>query len=117
MLQMTHSLSVLGHRNGYLPPEGLSKDYDLSLDIYMFGVVMVQIVHAVPDVRSPEECNELNKEVAEDHPLKKFIDMCVVESKTERPKADEVSNGLQNLLDRCAVSPNMEGLEGEMFVM
>lgn len=104
---MTHSFSVLGHRNGYLPPEDLSKDYDLSLDIFMFGVVMVHIIHAIPDVSSEEERNELIEEVAGDHPLKKFIDRCVVDSKTERPTADKLCNELQNLLDAHTASPNM----------
>jgi serine/threonine protein kinase len=108
---MTHSFSVLGHRSGYLPPEGLSKDYDLSLDIFMFGVVMVQIVHAIPDVRSQEERNELIKEVVDDHPLKKFIDRCVVDSKSERPTADKLCNELQNLLGAHTASPNVNVTE------
>lgn len=103
---MTHSFSVLGHRSGYLPPEGLSKDYDLSLDIFMFGVVMVQIVHAIPDIRSPEERNKLIGEVVGDHPLKKFIDRCVVDSKTERPTADKLCNELRNLLAAHTASSN-----------
>lgn len=104
---MSHSLSVLGHRNGYLPPEGLSKDYDLSLDIFMFGVIMVQIVHAIPDVRSQEERDELLKNIADNHPLKKFIDMCVVDSKSERSTADNLCNELQNLLDAHTTPPEM----------
>ena len=108
---MTHSFSVLGHRSGYLPPEGLSKDYDLSLDIFMFGVVMVQIVHAIPDVRSEDKCNELVKEVSVTHPLKKFIDRCVVDSKSERPTADKLYNELQNLLDAHTASSNMNVTE------
>lgn len=104
---MTHSFSVLGHRNGYLPPEGLSKDYDLSLDVFMFGVIMIQIVCEAPDVRSPEERKELLKNVADNHPLKKFIDRCVVDSKSERPTANNLCNELQNLLDTHTASPNM----------
>ena len=40
-----HSLTALEHRPGYLPPEAVRidpTDYDSSLDIFMFGVVMTQ---------------------------------------------------------------------------
>ena len=53
--QLSHSLTALGHRPGYLPPEASSvdpTDYDSSLDIFMFGVVMTQIASNVPTVDS-----------------------------------------------------------------
>ena len=98
MKTMTHSISVLGHRNGYLPPEGPSTDYDLSLDVYMFGVIMVQIIHTVPDIRSPEERYRLINEVPKDHPMKQVVNSCVMREKDDRPKAERVSNDLQKVL-------------------
>ena len=96
--KMTHSVSVLGHRKGYLPPEGPYKDYDLSLDIHMFGAIMVQIVHAVQDIKSPEIRRELIDRISENHPLKKIIKSCVVVAKDDRPTAESISAELQNLL-------------------
>lgn len=98
METMTHSISVLGHRNGYLPPEGPSNSYDLSLDVYMFGVIMVKIIHAIPDIRSPEERYRLIDEVSETHPMKQVVNSCVMIEKEDRPKAEKVSNDLQILL-------------------
>ena len=51
MEKMTHSIIMLGHRSGFLPPEAPLQEYDFSLNIYMFGVIMVQIVHAVPHIK------------------------------------------------------------------
>ena len=98
MERMTHSITMLGHRSGYLPPEAPLQDYDFSLDIYMFGAIMVQIVHAVPDIKSPEGRHELINKITETHPLKPFIDSCILESKIDRPKAEDISKDLQQLL-------------------
>jgi serine/threonine protein kinase len=110
---ITHSISSIQHRPGYLPngTTGSSKDYDLSLDIFMFGVVMVQIVCRVQNVRTPNKRNKLMKQVVVDHPLKKFIDRCVVDSKSERPTADKLYKELQNLLDAHTASLNMNVIE------
>ena len=99
-VKMTHTFSVLNHRNGYLPPEGPSQDYDLSLDVHMFGVIMVQIVHAVKDIKSPEERNELINKVESNHPLKQLINFCVAITNTRRPNAEAVCQELQNLLHK-----------------
>ena len=97
---MTHTVSVVGHRSGYLPPEGPLQEYDLSLDVHMFGVIMVQIVHAVKDIKSPEERNELINKVESSHPLKQLINFCVAITKTRRPNAEAVCQELQNLLHK-----------------
>lgn len=98
---MTHSLSVVGHRSGYLPPEGVqgTNNYDLSLDVHMFGVVMVQIVHAVKGVNSPEERQMLIDNIAEHHPLKDIIKSCVAVAKEDRPTAESVSTSLKELVE------------------
>lgn len=95
--KMSHSASVLGHRTGYLPPEGLTKEYDLSLDVHMFGVVVVQIVNAVKDVDSPKMRQELIDKIPESHPLKNVIDSCVLLDKNARPTAATLSLQLQAL--------------------
>ena len=97
--KMTHSFTVLGHRNGYLPKEGPSQDYDLSLDIHMFGVIMIQIVQAVPEINSQEVRYELLDKISETHPLKKIIKPCVAIAKDDRPTAEAVSGQLKLLLE------------------
>ena len=96
---MTHSLTVLAHRIGYLPrpPEGHSKEYNLSIDIHMFGAVMIQIVKAVENIDSPEMRDDLLLDIAETHPLKKLIQSCVAEKKEDRPTAKICEEQLQNL--------------------
>ena len=92
------TMTTLGHRNGYLPPECSSKDYDSSIDIHMFGVTMVQIVHAVENIESPEERYKLIDEIEESHPLKQLIKSCVEIERSKRPKAETAYKELQNLL-------------------
>ena len=100
METMTHSISVLGHRSGYLPPEGPSKDYDFSLDVYMFGVIMIQIIHTVSVIKSPKERYRLIDEVDDTHPMYSIIQSCVMEAKSDRPTAGVICDELQNLLIR-----------------
>lgn len=95
--KVTQSLSALAHRIGYLPPEGPSKEYGLSLDIHMFGAVMIQIVQAVKNIDSPEMREELLKKISETHPLKKIVESCIAKEKEDRPTAESVSRDLQKL--------------------
>ena len=105
--RMTHSVSVLHHRNGYLPPEGPSKEYGLSLDIHMFGAVMIQIVQAVENIDSPSMREKLLKKIPENHQLKKIIESCVAEKKEDRPTAETVRGQLQMLIDAGEASQNL----------
>ena len=63
---------------------------------------MVQIIHAIPDIRSPEERYRLIDEVSETHPMKQVINSCVMTEKEDRPKAEKVSSDLQMLLQNGA---------------
>ena len=96
--KMTHSLSILANREGYLPPEGQTKEYDLSLDIHMFGVIIIQIVEAVTDISSAKVRHELINKIEESHPLKEIINSCTMVDKEARPTAVNISKGLQDLL-------------------
>lgn len=107
LTELGHSTTIHGHRKGYLPPEGLSSYFNINLDVFMFGVIMIQIAHGVQDITTPEEQNELRDKIANDHPLKIFIDSCVAESRSERPTADSVCKELQILLERSEVSPQI----------
>ena len=98
--QLSHSLTALGHRPGYLPPEALSidpTDYDSSLDIFMFGVVMTQIASKVPTVDSYHQRQKLVSQL-DQHSLKPFICQCLSENRKDRPSASTLYLDLLSLL-------------------
>ena len=98
--QLSHSLTALGHRPGYLPPEAFSidpTDYDSSLDIFMFGVVMTQIASKVPTVDSYHQRQKLVSQL-DQHSLKPFICQCLSENRKGRPSASTLYLDLLPLL-------------------
>ena len=89
-IDMTHSLTAISHRPGYLPPEApeYPTDYDSSLDIFMFGAVMTQIARKCPAIKSKAERQELVRELGEvKHPLNPIVCRCLDDRKENRPKA------------------------------
>ena len=91
---MSRSLSALGHRNGYLPPEAnlLSPNnlYDSSLDIFMFGAVMTQIATKIPHIQDTKERQKLVSSIKSDHPLRDIIVGCLDDNRSARPNAGKV---------------------------
>ncbi len=83
--------TTIGHRTGYLPLEALRegfKEYDLSLDVFSCGVIMIQIVFRKENVESQTKRDSLFAEIkAGTHPLKPFIIACLEEEKNKRPSA------------------------------
>ena len=63
---------------------------------------MIQIVNGVQGIETPEKRKELSDKIADNHPLKKFTNTCIAESKGERPSADQVSKELKYLLEAHA---------------
>ena len=103
--QMNISLSSIRHRTAYLPPEVLKnpKSYDASIDIFMFGVVMVQIAHSVPKIDSVEKRKELLETIQDNHPLKSPVDLfeqCVQDVKEHRPKAQMVYETILKIIPK-----------------
>ena len=99
--QLSHSLTALGHRPGYLPPEAFSidpTDYDSSLDIFMFGVVMTQIASKVPTINSNHQRNKLVSQLNQ-HSLKPFIFNCLSENRKDRPSASTLYLDLLSVLE------------------
>ena len=89
-IDMTHSLTAISHRPGYLPPEApeYPTNYDSSLDIFMFGAVMTQIARKVPATKSKDKRQKLVRELGEaKHPLHPIIIQCLDEEKQDRPGA------------------------------
>lgn len=98
--QLSHSLTALGHRPGYLPPEAFSidpTDYDSSLDIFMFGVVMTQIASKVPTVDSYHQRQKLVSRLQDQYSLKPFICQCLRENREDRPSASTLLSLLKAL--------------------
>ena len=93
----TRLTAIIGHRAACYPPE-LQDDpesYDMSIDIFMFGVVMLQIVHQLPYVKSPRLRRELVSELSESHALTKHIQHCVDLEKNKRPEAKGIHTELK----------------------
>ncbi len=84
--------STIGHRTGYLPQEAFEqglKDYNLSLDVFSCGVIMIQIVFKKENVESGLERNSLLARInaGGTHPLKPIIVACLEKEKSKRPSA------------------------------
>ncbi len=87
---LSSTLSALTYRNGYLPPEASQSDektYDQSLDIFSFGVIMVQIVCKVETIQSAKERQKYFSKIPHIHRLKSLIESCLQE---KRPNAASI---------------------------
>ena len=95
---MSTTLTLIeGHRAAYYPPE-LHEDSgscDSSIDVYMFGVLMLQIVHTIPCVQSRRQRNGLIEALSSEHILKKFVVLCTEREKNKRPTAEEIHTKLK----------------------
>ena len=91
--QMSSTLTAIGHRMGYLPPEALrleDEKYDDSLDVFSLGVIMVQNVCKVETVKTAKDRSFLVSQIPTTHRLKPIINGCLQEDKRRRPTAKEV---------------------------
>ena len=116
-IDMTHSLTAMGHRLGYLPPEAQDpKDYDSSLDIFMFGAVMTQIAMKIPTIKSKDKRQELVKEIRGiRHPLNPVICKCLDERKESRPKASTLCASFHYACEELATgSTHVDRIAEEM---
>ena len=92
------SLTTLGHREAHLPPEArkiASKNYDASLDVFSFGVVVVQMVTKSSKIAREADRDKLVKQIEKSHPLHSLIHKCIQHEKERRPSAEEISRDLK----------------------
>ena len=103
--QLSHTLTSFGHREGYLPREAFSypANYNASLDIFMFGVIITLIARSVPTVKIKCERQELVAKLGQ-HPLKQCIYQCLNENKEERSNTGELCADLSSLLNSISTS-------------
>lgn len=110
---MSATMTAVGHRKGYLPPEGedmnSSDDEDDShfdkaryshhLDIYSFGAVATQTVQSADHFKSRIELKRIFKQIAEKHPLRDVIVKCIDKDSKQRPPAKNVSEDITKILN------------------
>ena len=89
---MSQTLTGLGHRQVYLPPEAMDEPYHYThtLDIYSFGVLSVQIIQVKTKIRNKDELHAMVEEIPEVHVLKEIVRSCLSEDKRRRPRADDI---------------------------
>ena len=101
--KMSTTLTAIeGHRAAYYPPE-LQDDCgssDSSIDIYMFGVLMLQIAHGIPCVTSRRERSGLIQKLSGFHVLKSSILWCTESEKNKRPSATDLHASIKSLLEQ-----------------
>ena len=91
--QMSQTLSAVGHRMGYLPPEALrleDEKYDYSLDVFSLGVIMVQIIRKVETIKTVKDRRYHVSQIPTTHKLKHIICDCLDKEKSKRPTADDL---------------------------
>ena len=105
--QMSSTLTAIGHRKGYLPPEALRLDdeeYDHSLDVFSLGVIMVQIVCKAETVKTTKDRSLLVSQIPTTHKLNSIIGDCLQEDKSQRPTARNICEFCINLHSFCDIS-------------
>ena len=91
--QMSSTLTAVGQRMGYLPPEALrleDEEYDYSLDVFSLGVIMVQIVRKLKTVKTMKERSSQFSQIPASHRLKHIISACLEKDMTRRPPAKNI---------------------------
>ena len=91
--ELSHTLTAIGHRMGYLPPEALRQEdeiYDYSLDVFSFGVIMAQIVQRVETIKTVKDRSFHVSQIPTAHKLKPMIDRCLQTDMNKRPTAREL---------------------------
>lgn len=99
---------IEGGRTAYYPPE-IEEDpesYDKSIDVYMFGVVMTQIAHCLPEVASKKRRRELIAELSESHIMKRLIKQCVEKETNKRPLPQDIHTILKAHLEKLTCTAN-----------
>ena len=96
--KLTHTLTVLGHRRGYLPPEATRKKeerYDSSLDVFSLGAIMAQIVCKLDTIKSAKDRLFHVSQIPRTHRLRELIDSCLQEDMTRRPSARDICESIR----------------------
>ena len=96
--KLSHSLTAVGHRTGYLPIEALrlkDEKYDNSLDVFSLGAIMVQIVCKLQTIKSAKDRSFRVAQIPHTHRLRKLIDSCLQKDVTKRPSARNICESIR----------------------
>ena len=99
--KLSHTLTAIGHRMGYLPLEAIRLDkdiYDNSLDVFSLGAIMMQIVCKLKTIKSVEDRSFHVAQIPHTHRLRKLIDSCLQEDMRRRPSARDVCESMISIL-------------------
>ncbi len=91
--KLSHTLTAIGHRMGYLPREALrleEENYDNSLDVFSYGVIVTQIVCKLETIKSAKNRSFHVAQIPHTHRLRKLIDSCLQEDMIRRPSAMDI---------------------------
>ena len=95
--KLSHTLTAIGHRMGYLPLEAIRLDkdnYDNSLDVFSLGAIMMQIVCKLKTIKSVEDRSFHVTQIPRTHRLRKLIDSCLQEDMRRRPSARDICESM-----------------------
>ena len=107
--KISHTLTAVGHRMVYLPLEAIRLDkekYDSSLDVFSYGVIMVQIVCKLETIKSMEDRSLHVAQIPHTHRLKKLIDRCLQKDMRRRPSASDICESIRSELSACMICAN-----------
>ena len=99
--KLSHTLTAIGHRMGYLPLEAIRLDkdnYDNSLDVFSLGAIMMQIVCKLKTIKSVEDRSFHVAQIPHTHRLRKLIDSCLQEDMRRRPSARDICESMISIL-------------------
>ena len=96
---MSRTLTGLGHRQVYLPPEAMDDPYHYShsMDVYSFGVLATQILRVKVNIRNKKELLAIFDSIPETHALKNIVRASLSEDKKNRPQAAAVAMQIQTI--------------------
>ncbi|XP_064389656.1 serine/threonine-protein kinase Sgk1-like isoform X2 [Halichondria panicea] len=100
--KLSSTLTAIGQRRGYLPPEAYrleEENYDNSLDVFSFGVIVAQIVCKLETIKSAKDRSFHVAQIPHTHRLRKLIDNCLQEDMTRRPSARDIYDSLTGSSD------------------
>ncbi len=91
--KLNHTLTAISHRTGYLPLEAIrfeEERYDNSLDVFSYGVIVIQIVCKLETIKSAKDRSFHVAKIPHTHRLRKLIDSCLQKDMRRRPSATEI---------------------------
>ena len=94
---LSHTLTAVGHRLGYLPLEAIRLDnekYDNSLDVFSLGVIIVQIVCKLETIKSATDRSFHVAQIPHTHRLRKLIASCLQKDMRRRPSARDICESI-----------------------